>query len=409
MNPALQFLLVLTIIIFAAKAAGYLSTRLGQAAVLGELLVGLALGPSLLDLLGWPVFSRGDLSHTIAYLAELGVIFLMFIAGLEIDLREMVRAGKVALSAGTMGVVVPVVMGVGIALLFGIAPQASLFIGVLLAATSTSISAQTLLELGMLRSREGLTLIGASVVADMLVIVAISLLIAFSADPAQSLSGMGIAWLVLRMIGFLALSVVLGTLFLPRLTERVANLPISQGLMAFVIVITLFLAWSAEHLGSLAAIIGAFLAGVLFRNAPLRAHIEEGMHTITYAFLVPIFFVNIGLETNARTLDGRDLLFVVAVCLVAILSKLLGSGGGARLAGFSNAQALWVGVGMISRGEVGLIIASVGLTSGLIGQRLFSVMIIMVLVTTVITPILLKGTFPGKERESEQPVGAGVG
>jgi len=171
--------------------------------------------------------------------------------------------------------------------------------------------------------------------------------------------------------------------------------------MAFVIVITLFLAWSAEYLGSLAAIIGAFLGGVLLRNVPLRARIEEGMHTITYAFLVPIFFVNIGLETNARTLDGRDLLFVVAVCLVAILSKLLGSGGGARLAGFSNAQALWVGVGMISRGEVGLIIASVGLTSGLIGQRMFSVMIIMVLVTTIITPILLKGTFPGKERESE--------
>jgi Kef-type K+ transport system membrane component KefB len=186
---------------------------------------------------------------------------------------------------------------------------------------------------------------------------------------------------------------LLGFFALPRLAEWVHGQPISEGLAALVLVTALLFAWSAEVVGGLAAITGAFIAGVGFGRSRLRDEIERDMHTITYAFLVPVFFVSIGLKTDARLLTGPDLWFALALVLIAAVSKIVGCGLGARLGGFTYQESLRVGIGMISRGEVGLIVATVGVDAGLIKTELFSVVTVIVLVTTLITPLLLRLAF----------------
>jgi len=394
MSAILQVSLALVIIISAAKTAGYLSARFGQPAVLGELLAGLLLGPTVLDLIHWPMFSYENLGETIKVMAELGVIFLMFIAGLEVNVGQLRQARKVAALAGTLGVVVPVLMGWGAAALFGFEPKIGLYIGLILAATSVSISAQTLMELRVLRSREGVALLGAAVFDDVLVILFLSLFIAFAIGTGGA--GLaGVALVVIRIGLYFGLATLLGLYLFPRLTERVTQLPISQGLMATVLVTAMLYAWAAEVWGGIAAITGAFLAGLLLGRTHFRERIEAGMHTLAYSLFVPVFFVNIGLEVNARELVGAGAgSFVITICLVAILSKIVGSGLGARLGGFSNREALRLGIGMVSRGEVGLIVASVGLAEGLIGTDTFAATVVMVIVSTLVTPPLMRAVFP---------------
>ncbi len=414
MSPFLQLSLALVIIIFAAKAAGYLSTRLGQPSVLGELLAGLLLGPTLLDFVHLPLFADAHLGETISQLGELGVVFLMFMAGLEVDLGQLKQTGKVSALAGALGVVFPVLMGWGAATLFGFAPQAGLFAGLILAATSVSISAQTLLELKVLRSRVGVALLGAVVFDDLLVILLLSIFVGLVVDAGSSAGLAGAAWVVVRMGLYLGLATIAGLRFIPRLAQRVAVLPISQGLLALVLVTVLFYAWAAEVWGGMAAITGAFLAGLLFGRTHFREQIETGIHTLAYALFVPIFFVNIGLEVNARELGTGSWIFVVVICLVAVLSKIVGSGLGARLGGFSTQEALRLGAGMVPRAEVALIVADLGLLEGLIGPEIFATVVIMVIFTTLVTPLLLRALFAqpslrpvdppaGISSEGEQP------
>lgn len=392
--PVLPLLLVLTIIILAAKLAGLVSSRIGQPAVLGELLTGLILGPTVLDMLHWPIFAEAHVEETVLHMAELGVIFLMFVAGLEVDVEEMLRSGRVAALAGILGVISPLILGTATALLFDFSMERSIFLGVILSATSVSISAQTLMELGVLRSREGLTLLGAAVVDDVLVILVLSLFIALAGGGAVSAAALG--WIVVKMVLYLVGAVAIGHWMLPRATSWVARLPVSEGNLAFAVVVTLFAAWSAEALGGVATITGAFLAGVFFRRTHVFHAVEEGMHKLTYAFLVPIFFVSIGLEANARVLGLRAMPFVLTICVIAIISKIAGSGLGALMGGFERDEALRTGIGMVSRGEVGLIVATVGLTQGVIAEDLFSVAVIAVLVTTLATPIMLRSAFRRK-------------
>ncbi len=404
MSPFLQLLLTLSIIIAAAKAGGWVASRLRQPAVLGEILVGLVLGPSVLNLMGWSILVNphepGLLSETVLQLAELGVVCLMFLAGLEIELPEMLRAGRVATLAGVTGVLVPLGLSALVVLPFGYDGQAALYVGVILTATSVSISAQTLMELGKLRSREGLALLGAAVIDDILVILLLSVFTALAAGTGRIGDIVGV---LLRMGGYLAGAGVVGYLVLPRLVRWVAHQPISEGVAAFVLVTILLFSWSAEMVGGLAAITGAFLAGVGLGRSALREDIARSLRTITYALLVPIFFVSIGLRTDMRLLAGPDILLAVVLVAVAILSKVLGCGLGARLGGFTNREALRVGVGMSSRGEVGLIVAAVGVESALIRPELFSVVAFIVVATTLVTPFLLRLVFREKEASGAQP------
>ncbi len=393
MTPFLQLILTLVIIITGAKAGGWLANRLRQPAVLGELLIGLLLGPSLLNLMGWPILANPTeprlLAETVFELADLGVVCLVFLAGLEIDAHEMRRTGRVSTFVGVSGVLMTLALGGLAALAFGYRGQAAIFIGMILAATSVSISAQTLLELGLLRSREGLTLLGAAVIDDVLVIL---LLATFTALADHSGSG-AVLTALLKMVAYLSLAALAGFFLLPRLAEWIHRQPVSEGLAALVLVVVLTFAWSAEVVGGLAAITGAFIAGVGFGRSRLRDEIERGMHTITYALLVPIFFVSIGLRANVHVLSGPDVLFALVLLSVAVLSKVVGCGLGARLGGFTNREALRVGVGMICRGEVQLIVASLGVTMGLIRAELFAAITLIVLVTTLVTPPLLRLTF----------------
>lgn len=402
MTLFLHLIPALVTIIVAAKAGGWLANRLGQPAVLGELLAGLLLGPSVLDMMSWSLAANvGDarvLTATVFELADFGVVCLMFLAGLEIDLGEMLQAGHVATLTGACGVISPLIMGSLAALSFGYRGRVAVFVGIILTATSVSISAQTLLELGRLRSREGTALLGAAVIDDILVILLLSLFLALVGGGASP----GVVLIVvLKMVAYLVVASLLGLFLLPRLARWIHGQPVSAGLTAMVLVTALLFAWSAEVLGGLAAITGAFIAGVAYGRSHLRDEIEREMHTITYAFLVPIFFVSIGLRTDARLLAGPAALFAVALVLVAIASKIVGCGLGARAAGFSWAEALRVGGGMMSRGEVGLIVATLGVDSGLVGTELFSVVTVIVLATTLVTPPFLRLTFAGADLQKE--------
>jgi len=389
MTLPIQVLFVLALIIALAKAAGFLSTRLGQPAVLGELLIGIALGPSFVSLLEIPVFHDESISTVVEALAELGVIFLMFMAGLETEFEEVQRSRRVAILAGTGGVILPLVFGALSALAFGYAPVPAVLMGLVLTATSVSISAQTLMELGYLRSQEGVGLLAAAVVDD---IIGILLLSVFTALVGGG-SAADLVVVFLRMVIFLIGGTLLAITVLPRLTHIMVDLPISEGLTATVITVTLLFAWAAPTIGGIASITGSFLAGLALSRSLHRDTIREATHVITYGLLVPFFFVNIGLHANVHGLAGMGIIFTGVLLLVAILGKVIGCGVAARLAGWDTAASMRLGIGMISRGEVGLIIAGVGLSRGLIDAAGMAIVVTVVLVTTLLPPPLLRAAF----------------
>jgi len=390
MTPFIQLILLLAIIILAAKLAGNLSTRIGQPSVFGELLVGLILGPSLLDITHFNFITNTHLEETIHEFGEIGVLLLMFLAGLELELRDLARNTRVSAFAGILGVVVPVGVGYLIGVIFDMSFDHAIFLGLTLGATSVSISAQTLMELKVLRSRVGLGLLGAAVFDDILVILLLSTFTAL----ASGVSGAGaIGLTILKMVLFLGVSVLIGLYGLPWLSHQVAKLRISQGSVALAVVIMLFYAVAAEVVGGMAAITGTFVAGLMLGRTPEKSTVEHGFSVLAYGFFVPIFFVAIGLQVNIRELPASALWLLLVVSVAAVVGKLLGSGVGARLGGFSWRESYQLGVGMVSRGEVGLIVASVGLAEGLLDADIFSTIVGMVLVTTLITPPLLRAAF----------------
>jgi Kef-type K+ transport system membrane component KefB len=397
MTTFLQLAFLLSIILLSAKLAGYLSVRLGQPSVLGELLVGILLGPTFLDLLNLP-FIDPELAHTIAELGELGVLLLMFIAGLELHLNELTRNTRIAAYGGFLGVLLPATLGWGAGRLFGLDNSAAIFLGLTLGATSVSISAQTLMELKVLRSRVGLSLLGAAVFDDILVILSLSIFLALEAGTG-SLGG--VLWILVKMILFLTLSVAFGLWGLPWLVHRVARLPISQGVLTLSLVVMLAFGLAAELLGGMAAITGAFIAGLMMARSREKERVEQGVHALAYGMFVPIFFVNIGLSVNARTMQTDILMFTLVIILVAILGKWVGAGAGARLGGLSLRESVQLGAGMISRGEVGLIVAGVGINEGLVSSNEFSAIVAMVLITTLVTPPILRSLFAPKKQEAQ--------
>lgn len=400
MDSLLPFFLALAFLIAVAKASALVALRLHQPAVLGELLVGVILGPTVLNMLGWPAFEGYHLEETISYLSHLGVLFLMFIAGLEVDLEAMAESGRSAILAGIMGVLTPVLLGPLVMGLFGYSLEQGIFIGLVLAATSVSISAQTLMELGVLRTRVGTVLLGAAVADDVLVILFLSLFTALTIGGGSGAAA--VALVLVRMVAFLLLALWVGWRLVPRVVPWVEDLPISQGLTALVLVAILLYSWAAEVVGGMAAITGAFLAGLAFARTPFRRRIEEAMSVMAYSWLVPVFFISIGLETNARALGWSGVPFAVILVILAVASKVLGCGLGARMGGCTLSESRAVGVGMVSRGEVGLIVATVGLQSGLIGDGVFAAAVIMVLTTTILTPVMLRLLYP---RPSETALG----
>lgn len=322
----------------------------------------------------------------------------MFLAGLELHLSDLAKTGKVSALAGVLGVVFPLVLGFGAGLILNIKDRSALFLGLILAATSVSISAQTLIELKILRSEVGISLLGAAVFDDILVILSLSIFSAF----LGSSSGNGwnsILQVFLQMVLYIFFAILLGLIFLPKASRKMSSLPISQGLIAFVIVIILLYGWSAEVFGSMTAITGAFLAGLMLARSPVKERIENGIVAIAFGLFVPVFFINVGLSTNLRELVTPTLWLFLIMALTAIVGKVFGSGIGAILGGFSSREALQLGIGMMSRGEVGLIVATVGVSEGWISSEVFSAIVGVVIVTTLLTPPLLRASFNLKPKE----------
>lgn len=391
MTPFLQLTFALAIIISLAKLGGYLSFRLGQPAVLGELLVGILLGPSILDFLHLSIFTDQHLHEVIQELAEVGVMLLMFLAGLELHISELLKSTKVAAFAGILGVLFPLLMGAGGGALFDLDAKNAIFLGLTLSATSVSISAQTLMELNRLRSKIGFGLLGAAVFDDILVVLGLSVFTALATPDAGGQSGIVmILNTIVRMTLFLALSLVIGYFLLPKLSLKIFSLEISQGLISFVFVSILLFGWLAEVIGQMAAITGAFLTGLWFARTSLRERILTGISTIAYGIFVPIFFVDVGLNADVKTLLGSNFLLFLALFIIAVVGKVSGAGLGALLSSYSSQEALQLGVGMMSRGEVGLIVASVGISSGYLTTASFSAIVGVVIATTLITPPLLR-------------------
>jgi Kef-type K+ transport system membrane component KefB len=402
MTPFLQLTIALAIIIAAAKAGGYLSYRLGQPSVLGELIVGILLGPSIINLFHLPFFTYEHLPETIRELAEFGVLFLMFIAGLELHLSDLAKSRKIAALAGTLGVLAPLGLGIGLGLLVSMDIPEATFLGLVLAATSVSISAQTLMELKALNSRVGISLLGAAVFDDILVVLGLSIFSALVISEAD-VGILRILLIALQMLLYLGIATALGYWLIPKLAQKIYNQPISQGLISFTIVTMLLYAYAAEALGGMAAITGAFLAGLLFAQSSLKERIERGISPIAYGLFVPIFFINVGLTTNVRELVGATFWLFVIMTVIAIIGKVIGAGAGALIGKMNSREALQMGIGMMSRGEVGLIVAAVGVTEGVLPQDTFSAVVGVVIITTLLTPPALRASFKKPKKPFENP------
>jgi Kef-type K+ transport system membrane component KefB len=323
-------------------------------------------------------------------IGELGVLLLMFVAGLELHLAELAKNTRVSAYAGILGVLFPVALGWGAGVLFGFDTPSALFLGLILGATSVSISAQTLMELKVLRTRVGLGLLGAAVFDDILVILLLSAVVAIFSGGGSVAS---ILMIFLRILLFLGGSVAFGIWGLPWLSRQVSRLEISHAALSLALVILFLYGLTAELLGGMAAITGAFLAGLMFARTPEKERIERGMRSLAYSLFVPVFFVSIGLSINLRETSSEALLLMLVIVVIGVLGKILGSGLGALLGGFSRLESLLLGAGMVSRGEVGLIVAAIGMEAGYVQPAVFSAVIGMVILTTLITPPLLRSLF----------------
>jgi Kef-type K+ transport system membrane component KefB len=395
MSDFLQLITLIAIILVAAKLAGYLSTRIHQPSVFGELLVGVLLGPSLLNITHLPFITDIHLPDLIVELGELGVLLLMFLAGLELHLDEMAKSSRVAALSGILGVVAPVGLAVGFGELIGLDLNEALFLGLTLGATSVSISVQVLIELKVIRSKVGLGLLGAAIFDDVLVILLLS---TFMAVLTGGNGWSSILMVFAKMLFFFSLSVAFGLWILPWISKNIHKLSVSQGITTFAIVVLLVFGLAAELVGGMAAITGAFLAGLMFARTPEKSQIDANLHSISYAFFVPIFFVGVGLNVDLHVVTIKTIGIILALAAIAALGKILGAGSGALLSKYSLRESAQLGIGMIARGEVGLIIANVGLKAGFVSSELFSSIIATILICDLITPPLLRASFLPKKK-----------
>ena len=392
-------ILLLTLVIASAKTAGALATRIHQPSVFGEILAGLVLGPTFLNILAWPVFATPPGADAIPLLtlvrdlAQIGVLLLLFVAGLETDLVMMRHVGKVAFWSAFGGVILPMIVGAMTASAFGLPLYwEGIFVGAILTATSVSISAQTLLEIGALRSREGSTILAAAVIDDVMGIIVLSLVVALAKASSDGMNWAVTGIVMLRVGIYFAVAIAARPLLAPVLRWS-SSLGVSQALLAAAVVIMFVYAWAAEYVGEIAALTGAYLAGVLIAQTNFKKDIDAGIHPLTYSMFVPLFFISIGLQANARELGSRAA-FTIALIIVAIVAKAIGCAVFAKLFGFSAKGSLRVGIGMIPRGEVELIVAGYGLAAGIIGSDVFSAAVVMVLATTMVAPPLMRLVFP---------------
>ncbi|PAD33131.1 cation:proton antiporter [Paenibacillus sp. 7523-1] len=375
----MEFIWYLALIIVSTKIAGHVSVKLGQPSVLGKLVVGIILGPAIL---GWI-----DNNEFIHYVSEIGVLLLMFIAGLETDLDQLKKNWRSAVAVAVGGIILPFIGGFGVADVFGLTTNYALFMGVLFSATSVSISVQVLKDMDRLSSREGTTILGAAVVDDILVVILLAFMMSFLGTGQDVSLGLLVGKKVLFFIGVF----VAGVFIVPRVMKWLSKLKVTEPIISIALFICFGFAYFADLMG-MAGIIGSFAAGIAISQTNFKNVVEKKVEPIAYSIFVPVFFVSIGLNVSFEGV-GQQIGFLIVLTVAAVLTKLLGGALGAKITGFSNVSSFAIGAGMVSRGEVALIIASTGLQAGLLLPEYFTSVVIMVILTTLIAPPLLKVLF----------------
>lgn len=391
MEASYNFLFDLALILVSTKLFGLLTRRVNMPQVVGALLAGLIMGPACLNILRETTFIHDS--------AEIGVVVLMFCAGMETDMKELKRSGKASFLIALLGVLVPLIGGFGVAWLFnkpGVIDSdaavntflQNIFIGVILTATSVSITVETLKELGKLKTRSGNAILGAAIIDDILGIVALTVV------TSMADSSVNIVVVLVKIVAFFALAAVSGYIFFRLFTywnERADKGLRRHAIITFVY--CLILSYCAEVFFGVADITGAFIAGLVISQTQRTQFLATKFETLSYMYLSPLFFASIGIKVSMPKMTGSIILFTVLLCIVAILTKIVGCGIGAKLGGYKNYQSIRIGVGMISRGEVALIVADKGMAIGLMGSSFLGPVVVVVVLTTIITPVMLKVVF----------------
>ncbi|MDY5774414.1 MAG: cation:proton antiporter [Lachnospiraceae bacterium] len=392
-----DFLLFLAIILISTKVCGLFTRKINMPQVVGALVAGVILGPSVLNLI--QMESDGNF---LAYMAEIGVILLMFCAGLETDLTELKENGVASFVVAVCGVLLPLLGGfVSYALYFHVDVSdfrecmKAVFVGVVLTATSVSITVETLRELGHLKGKVGATILGAAIIDDILGIIVLTVVTSLedtSVNPATVLGKIALYFVVIGVLWFI-LSKAKGWIEKKDHLRRTAILS-----LAF----CFLMAYASEQFFGIADITGAYFAGLMLCSMKIESYVERRVSIPSYLIFSPVFFASIGMKTNLDGLNGSLILFSLILLAIAILTKVLGCGLGAKLCKYTTKESLQIGVGMISRGEVALIVAQKGYQAGMLNDDLFAPIVLVVIVTTLITPILLGMVFKDKDENKKE-------
>ncbi|HAT4315436.1 TPA: cation:proton antiporter [Clostridium perfringens] len=395
-----EFLFDLALILISTKLFGLITKKVRMPQVVGALVAGVILGPAVLNVLSETEF--------IQKLAELGVIVLMFTAGLETDINQLKKTGKASFIIAVLGVIIPLAGGFFIASIFNNGNDVNtilqnVFIGIILTATSVSITVETLKEMGKLNTRSGNAILGAAIIDDILGIIALTITTSL-ADPS-----INVIIVLAKIVMFFIFAGFAGYLFhwaFIKLDERY-----QRDLRRFVIIAFVFcllLSFCAEEFFGVADITGAFIAGLVISDSNRSKYLNSRFETLSYMLLSPIFFASIGIKVQLTAMTKTIFIFAILLLLVAILSKIVGCALGAKLCKYSNREAIQIGTGMISRGEVALIVANKGIAMGLMLPEFLAPVVIVVVVTTIVTPILLKVVFNNKSKSVDLNVKANV-
>ena len=388
-----RYLLDLALILLSTKVLSLVTKRFKLPQVVGSLLAGLILGPA--------VFNIIEETDFIKQLAEVGVIVLLFNAGLESNLSEFKKSGKTSFIVAVMGVMIPLIGGTILAYCInhGKVENVSvfvqnIFIGSVLTATSVSITVETLRELGKVSTSVGNIIVGAAIIDDVLGMLVLTIITSLAG------SSVSVIKVIVKIVGFFIFSIIVGIITYKLFNKWVDKYDIDKRRFVIVsFVICLLLSFSAEEFFGVADITGAYIAGLVLSSNKETIYITKRFETLSYILLSPVFFASVGLNVKLPDLNGKIVIITIALIAVAILTKIIGCGLGAKLCGYNNMESIQIGSGMITRGEVTLIIASKGLALGLMSSYFLTPVILMVVFTSIFTPILLKIVF-SKDKSS---------
>jgi Na+:H+ antiporter len=393
----IHVLISLAVLLFAAKIFAELFNKLRLPTVLGELLAGIIIGPFALGSL--PIFDGKPLvilNETMLQIGEIAGIVILFIAGLEITPREFLKGGAASFTIGACGVIVPFFLGYYVFTIFGLDGLQSVLIATALTATSVAISVRVLTELGKMQTKEAKLILGAAIVDDILAIAVLSVVVTMVQTGNMTPNIIDIIFLILKILGIFAALLIGAIIIIPKIlhAERLWK---ARGSVEGVVTASFFGASAVAAVVGLSPIVGAFSVGMAVASTKIIKRVEEYVDKLEIIF-APLFFAIIGAQVNLTGVNLDVLLLSAIVIAIAIFSKLAGCGLPAMMFLKEKSKAMKVGIGMISRGEVGLIVAGIGVSSGVLSSNVYTTVIIMVAITTLITPIWLKKVY------SKEPV-----